>query len=152
MRRHLFPPSSLTSPGTTLPQGIPRIAASEALRHRFMSQAKKPGTAAEKVATPAPASSSSPASAQKPGSTNKGAPAAVGGGSRGVQAAPIGAPASKAGAFSQAVGLWRGLTSKMFDLEAQILTQSSATQTQTMKVKRLKDQARNTILEAESIH
>ena len=105
-----------------------------------MSQAKKPGTSAEKVAIPVPASSgSSPVSAQRPGSTNRGAPAAAGGGSRGVQAAP---PASKAGAFSQAVGLWRGLTSKMFDLEAQILTQSSATQTQTMKVKRLKDQAR----------
>jgi hypothetical protein len=52
------------------------------------------------------------------------------------------AAATKAGAFSQAVGLWRGLTNKLFDLESQLLTQSSATQNQTIKVKRLKEQAR----------
>ena len=38
------------------------------------------------------------------------------------------------------VGLWRGLTNKMFDLEAQIMTQASATEKQTVKVKKLKQQ------------
>ena len=36
--------------------------------------------------------------------------------------------------------MWRGLTNKMFDLEAQIMTQASATEKQTVKVKKLKQQ------------
>ena len=38
------------------------------------------------------------------------------------------------------VGMWRGLTNKLFDLEAQIMAQASATEKQTVKVKKLKQQ------------
>ncbi len=42
--------------------------------------------------------------------------------------------------FGQAVEKWRGLTSKLFDLEARMQTQASATEQQQQKVSRMKQQ------------
>lgn len=38
------------------------------------------------------------------------------------------------------MGLWRDMTSRLFDLEARLVRQTSATELQTTTVKRLKDQ------------
>ena len=56
---------------------------------------------------------------------------------RAAAAAAANADTSKAGAFGAAVSLWRGLTEKLFDLEARILVTASATEKQTSKVKAL---------------
>jgi hypothetical protein len=57
-----------------------------------------------------------------------------------AQAASKKVAASKTGAFGMAVNLWREMTGKLYDLEAQILTQASATEKQTEKVKLMKKQ------------
>jgi len=135
----------------------PRISAGEALKHRYMRQAREPGS----IFDEAPASSSLTGSrggsggqksgsgggqksgsggqksaagtGSKPGSAQKGQPAlAADGGAK---------AASKADNFGAAVGLWRNLTNKLFDLEANIMVTASATEKQSTVVKKLQAKA-----------
>jgi serine/threonine protein kinase len=60
---------------------------------------------------------------------------------------------SKAEAFGQSVNVWKDLSRKMFDLEAKLNTQVSATESQTVKVKKLQQKAislERSIVEAEA--
>ena len=56
-----------------------------------------------------------------------------------------GGRAISASAFGAAVGLWRNLSNRLFDLEANILTASSATQQQTTTVKKMRQEVRGTL-------
>lgn len=51
-------------------------------------------------------------------------------------------PNLQAGSFGAAVGLWRNLTNRLFDLEANILVTASATEKQSTVVKKLQQKVR----------
>eukprot|EP00955_Chlamydomonas_euryale_P043700 352677-Chlamydomonas_euryale.AAC.2 len=101
--------------------GAQRISAADALKHRFTRFAAEPGTGTD------------------PGTSQRGAGSRARGGSattgRTEQLSP------EPSAFGAAVSMWRNLTGKVFDLEAKVSTQRSATRTMTVKVKKLKNAA-----------
>ncbi|KAG2490289.1 hypothetical protein HYH03_011241 [Edaphochlamys debaryana] len=119
---------------------FPRISAYEALKHRYIKLGLEASVAA-------PAVVAVPAAASTGGSGRGGAPAGSGGrgGSSELTPAPAAAAAGGGGgqgpdALSSALGLWRDMTGRLFDLEAKIVKQASATELQTTTVKRLQEQ------------
>ncbi|PNW72528.1 hypothetical protein CHLRE_16g688526v5 [Chlamydomonas reinhardtii] len=146
---------------------FPRISAYEALKHKYIKNAlEAAAAAAAPAAVPATSGSSGRSS---PGSTTNSrssggsidlTPAAAAASNRAGtngrgKAAAASAAASTASAAStsgtgttggggdplgSALGLWRDMTGRLFDLEAKIMKQASATELQTTTVKRLREQ------------
>ncbi|GLI68475.1 hypothetical protein VaNZ11_012901 [Volvox africanus] len=126
-----------------------RISAFEALKHRFIKVALE-------TAAPAGASTSGSSSAAAASSSfsaagparNRGrwlgdvaAAAPTSGGSRSADASGSGVSAPRGvDPLGSALGMWRDMTGRLFDLEARIMRQTSATELQTTTVRRLKEQ------------
>ncbi|KAG2447430.1 hypothetical protein HYH02_007756 [Chlamydomonas schloesseri] len=146
---------------------FPRISAYEALKHKYIKSALE--TIAVPAATTAvPVTSGSSSGRGSPGSTTGSrssggsldlTPAVAtanragtnGRGKAAAAAASSSAAASTASAAStsgtgtsdplgSALGLWRDMTGRLFDLEAKIMKQASATELQSTTVKRLREQ------------
>ncbi|GAX79925.1 hypothetical protein CEUSTIGMA_g7365.t1 [Chlamydomonas eustigma] len=150
---------------------LQRVSAEEALKSRFMRQAVQPGllsiinsdeapvhtklsarttygSGSSRSVVPAAVSSRSQTGSTKsysgsnrPSFGRSSDPDPYASAAAAAQAASKKVAASKTGAFGMAVNLWREVTGKLFDLEAQIMTQSSATEKQTEKVKLMRKQA-----------
>ncbi|KAG1670665.1 hypothetical protein FOA52_010940 [Chlamydomonas sp. UWO 241] len=113
----------------TFNDNAPRMSASEALRSPFVARgAAEPGCAPLEVA-------SGSAKRRSGSRTTRGALSADDDELAEKEDAP------QATAFGAAVGMWRQLTGKMFDLEAKISSQRNATRTMTTKVKKLRKEA-----------
>lgn len=123
-----------------------RLGVSLALTHNFMNQAQQP------TGSPSPTralqrlpsfgrsfgrSLSRGSGSSSSGSTMERAAAAA----AAINSQPAASTSSQGGMFGMALGVWRKATSKLFDLEAKIAHQTSAVQTQTTRVQKLRAQA-----------
>ncbi|KAG2422260.1 hypothetical protein HXX76_016174 [Chlamydomonas incerta] len=148
---------------------FPRISAYEALKHKYIKSALEaaavpavsaavPATSGSSSRSPAGSTTGSRSSGGSQDLTPAAAAASNRAGTNGKGKAPAAAAAAAAAAAStsgtsggagagagadplgSALGLWRDMTGRLFDLEAKIMKQASATELQTTTVKRLREQ------------
>lgn len=114
----------------------PRLTASAAIKHPFMKAAQFTKPAAE----PAPSSGSAGRSRAAARSGGSGGRSASRGGSRGERAAsPAASPAAQRRTGGGALAsVWGALKGKLFDLEARVMQEATATEVQTNVVQQLR--------------